>query len=150
LCRYPFQQICFPDSVGHRPNKSWRFLNPKKAAKSNKNYVYVLVLGKCSLPILPSQIYYFYLLVLWLCIIILFFISFQPKTHHSQVTHFTSKKLENKNAPNSQKISTSTEFHLWDVLKLKKRIIFHFRLFCSTLGGSGDRWFLSTMCLGLI
>ena len=34
--------------------------------------------------------------------------------------YFTSKKL--------------TKFHLWDVLKLKKRIIFHFRLFHSIFG----------------
>ena len=34
----------------------------------------------------------------------------------------------------TKKISTSTKFHLWDVLKLKKRIILHFRLFCSTFG----------------
>ena len=32
----------------------------------------------------------------------------------------------------AKKILTSTKFHLWDVLKLKKRIIFLFRLFCST------------------
>ena len=34
----------------------------------------------------------------------------------------------------AKKILTSTNFHLQDVLKLKKRIIFHFRLFCSTFG----------------
>ena len=34
----------------------------------------------------------------------------------------------------AKKLSTSTKFHLWDVLKLKKRIIFHFGLFCSTFG----------------
>ena len=34
----------------------------------------------------------------------------------------------------AKKILTSTKFHLWDVLKLKKRIIFLFRLFCSTFG----------------
>ena len=34
----------------------------------------------------------------------------------------------------AKKILTRTKFHLWDVLKLKKRIIFHFRLFCSTFG----------------
>ena len=34
----------------------------------------------------------------------------------------------------AKKILTNTKFHLWDVLKLKKRIIFHFRLFCSTFG----------------
>ena len=27
----------------------------------------------------------------------------QPKTHCSQLAYFTSKKLKNKNAPNSQK-----------------------------------------------
>ena len=32
----------------------------------------------------------------------------------------------------AKKILTNTKFHLWDVLKLKKRIIFLFRLFCST------------------
>jgi hypothetical protein len=32
----------------------------------------------------------------------------------------------------AKKILTGTQFHLWDVLKLKKRIIFHFKLFCST------------------
>ena len=34
----------------------------------------------------------------------------------------------------AKKILTSTNFHLQDVLKLKKRIILHFRLFCSTFG----------------
>ena len=34
----------------------------------------------------------------------------------------------------AKKILTSTKFHRWDVLKLKKRIIFLFRLFCSTFG----------------
>ena len=34
----------------------------------------------------------------------------------------------------ARKILTSTNFHLQDVLKLKKRIIFHFRLFCSSFG----------------
>jgi hypothetical protein len=34
----------------------------------------------------------------------------------------------------AEKLSTSTKFHLCDVLKLKKITIFHFGLFCSTFG----------------
>ena len=34
----------------------------------------------------------------------------------------------------AKNLPTGTRFHLWDVLKLKKRIIFHFGLFYSTIG----------------
>ena len=55
-------------------------------------------------------------------------------TSFSTAVFYLKKNWKIKMLQTTEKILTSTKFHLWDVLKLKKKIIFHFRLFCSTFG----------------
>ena len=71
----------------------------------------------------------------WACCVCFFFCQNTSPRHiilNWRILHQKNWKI--KILQTAKKISTSTKFHLWDVLKLKKRIIFHFRLFCSTFG----------------